>query len=189
MKYSGKDCHAEDEHVGYSENCKTNKRPYHKIEDNKRLSLLKKVLHSIISQTKEDKLSLKVAAAQLGIKYSSAKTIMNTYRTKGRIIKKLTRDRGVKKERLFSLKTIINLRNSEQPLKGPSNSAGINKQENMGFNKIDDAPSKYDMNYRSNSLLTKSFLVGNPAEFRFDIYLHELFKCICRGQIHAWKNF
>ncbi len=38
-------------------------------------------------------MSLKSASKELGINYSSAKTIIKTYRTQGRIHKKLTRER------------------------------------------------------------------------------------------------
>ena len=64
------------------------KRPYLKIEDERRLKLLKMV--------KEDRMSLKEASERLNINYYSAKTVMLTYRKKGRINRKLTRDRRKK---------------------------------------------------------------------------------------------
>lgn len=41
----------------------------------------------------EDKISLKQASEKLSIKYSSAKTIIQTFKVHGRIMKKLTRDK------------------------------------------------------------------------------------------------
>ena len=64
------------------------KRPYLKIEDERRTQLLKMV--------EEEQISMKEASKRLHINYYSAKTIMQTYRKKGRIHKKLTRDRARK---------------------------------------------------------------------------------------------
>lgn len=76
------------------------KRPYHKIDDERRIKLLQMVRLLGINtyQISEEKLTLKAASKKLKINYSSAKTIMQTLKHKGRILKKHTRDR---KKRVF----------------------------------------------------------------------------------------
>ena len=50
---------------------------------------------------KDETYNLRQASKKLGINYSSAKTIMRTYKEKGRIYKKLTRDRKKRSIRHF----------------------------------------------------------------------------------------
>jgi len=84
-----------------------NKRPYLKIEDERRTELLKMV--------KEEKIGLKEASRKLNINYFSAKTIMQTFRKKGRIHKKLTRDR--KKKFISQITKCVSLEKSiEKPI-------------------------------------------------------------------------
>ncbi|MDR3547106.1 MAG: hypothetical protein P4M11_02310 [Candidatus Pacebacteria bacterium] len=80
------------ENINALSSVKRSTRPYRKIEDERRLQLLQMLNDRVCN--------LRQASKALGINYSSAKTIMRTYKEKGRIHKKLTRDR----KRRLSLK-------------------------------------------------------------------------------------
>jgi transposase-like protein len=62
---------------------------YQKIDDNLRVKLLEAV-----QQNGE---TLKAAANRFGINYSSAKSILHTYRKEGRILKKSSQDKSMKR--------------------------------------------------------------------------------------------
>jgi len=62
---------------------------YQKIDDDLRIKLLEAV-----QQHGE---TLKAAASRYGINYSSAKSILHTYRKEGRILKKSTQDKGLRR--------------------------------------------------------------------------------------------
>lgn len=62
---------------------------YQKIDDNLRVKLLEAV-----QQNGE---TLKAAANRYGINYSSAKSILHTYRKEGRILKKSSQDKSMKR--------------------------------------------------------------------------------------------
>jgi len=72
-----------------SKKIRKKRNAYQKIDDDVRVKLLEAV-----QQHGE---TLKAAAKRYGINYSSAKSILHTYRKEGRILKKSAQDRGVKR--------------------------------------------------------------------------------------------
>mmetsp|Transcript_23384 Transcript_23384/g.20326 ORF Transcript_23384/g.20326 Transcript_23384/m.20326 type:complete len:136 (+) Transcript_23384:111-518(+) len=71
-------------HVRASKKIRKKRNAYHKIDDRIRVKLLEAV------QKGE---TLKSAARKYGINYSSAKSVLHTYRKEGRILKKATQER------------------------------------------------------------------------------------------------
>ena len=120
----------------FSELQKKLKRPYTKIADDCRIQLLRMVNFIMHLKVEEEKKTLKEASKILSINYCSAKTVMQTYRKKGRIRKKLTRDRKEKLpkishpkflKKIFSIQKVIKQNKSipeqieqEKPLPGNS---------------------------------------------------------------------
>jgi predicted transcriptional regulator len=81
--------HDDDSVSGRSKKIRKKRNAYQKIDDDIRVKLLESVQHN--GET------LKSAAKRFNINYSSAKSILHTYRKEGRILKKSAQDRTMKK--------------------------------------------------------------------------------------------
>lgn len=101
--------------TGSSRKIRKKRNAYDKIDDDKRLQLFDAVQHR--GET------LKSAAKRLGINYSSAKSILHTFRKEGRILKKSTFDRPLQ---------LCMLPTSDMDISPINNTAGI-PQEKFGL--------------------------------------------------------
>mmetsp|Transcript_18334 Transcript_18334/g.15976 ORF Transcript_18334/g.15976 Transcript_18334/m.15976 type:complete len:183 (+) Transcript_18334:142-690(+) len=104
-----------------SKKIRKKRNAYAKVNDELRMKLLNAVQH--------DGETLKGAAKKFGINYSTAKSILHTYRKEGRITKKSTHDKPSKKK--------------NDPMPGFHESGGVRRpmHNRLGFN--DGASSSY----------------------------------------------
>ena len=113
---------------------------------------------------KDEKKTIKEASKELSINYHSAKTIMRTYKTKGRIQKKITRDRQRRSQvevipkALFSIQK-VSTDLSAVPSATPSEKTQLNSAYKFSFKSYQQSISdEYDQHFNEKLIDLKEYL-------------------------------